>query len=639
MIRGFRPRVAILAAVAILFSLILVLLVLQDRETGYLYALVPPDLGSQRQHGNDWAGADANSITDTDDVNTTHPIDELIEEAQLRHRQLLGKQSLTLRQAASRYRERRGRHPPPGFDVWFAAAMASKAVIVEEFFDRIHHDINPFWAVDPAEMRRHAARQAFMIRVRGGKTATDTEGEEPPYRVRQWAKLVAEMEPHIPDLDMFVNVMDESRVLVPWDTMRGYMAKEQQGRRLVPVDEAVSEYSGVGDAASVQHRHDPHWISDEVTRYWDHLRVACPPDSPGRNVTALPSFDVPVAYPAAAPEAYTYKGYVRNATAARDPCLQPHLRGLHGTFIESISMSTTHELLPVFAESKLPQNNAMLVPGAVYLDDERVMYSGGAARGGPWHRKRNALIWRGVSSGARNKRHNWWHIHRFRFVQMLNGTTVAAAEAGDAARANTFALPPPPPGDEMNVYDVAAQRAGRLGAWLRSFADVAFTDILCDPPDMYTHWWKGPLRKKICTMVEPYYAVADELPMKKMYNHKYLPDIDGNSFSGRYRAFLLSSSMPLKSTIYAEWHDDRLVPWVHFVPFDNTYVDLYGIMDYFLRGRDAAAEGIAADGKRWAETVLRREDMRLYVWRLLLEYARVMDDNRDRLAFVQDWID
>ncbi|CRK17061.1 hypothetical protein BN1723_021061, partial [Verticillium longisporum] len=25
--------------------------------------------------------------------------------------------------------------------------------------------------------------------------------------------------------------------------------------------------------------------------------------------------------------------------------------------------------------------------------------------------------------------------------------------------------------------------------------------------------------------------------------------------------------------------------------------------------------------------------MRLYVWRLLLEYARVMDDNRDRLAF------
>ncbi|KAM0274969.1 hypothetical protein ACHAQH_007699 [Verticillium albo-atrum] len=622
MIRGFRPRVAILAVVAIVFSLVLVLLLIQDRETGYLYGLVPTDLGSHRHDADDWAGDDA-------DVNATHPIDELISEARLNYHQLLGKRSLTLEQAASRYRERRGRHPPPGFDAWFAAAAASKAVIVEEFFDRIHHDINPFWGVDPAEMRRNIHRQPFMIRVRDGKTEMDTESEEPPYRVQQWAKLVSEMEPHIPDLDMFVNVMDESRVLVPWDKMNKYITKEQKERRFVPVKEALTEYSGIGDAADNKDRHDPHWIGDQVTKYWDHLSAACPPDSPGHNVTALPSFDVPVEYPTN-PMPYTYKGYIRNFTSAQDPCLQPHLRGLHGTFIESISMSTTHELLPMFAESKLPQNNAMLVPGAVYLDDERVMYSGGSSRGGPWHRKRSSLIWRGVSSGARNKKHNWWHIHRFRFVQMLNGTTVSAVEAGDASRANTFTLP------AASAYGVPAQKAGRLGAWLRTFADAAFTDILCDPPDMWTHWWKGELRKKICTMVEPFYGVADELPMKKMYNHKYLPDIDGNSFSGRWRAFLLSSSMPLKSTIYAEWHDDRLLPWVHFVPFDNTYMDLYGIMDYFLRGHDAPAERIAIDGKRWAETVLRREDMRLYVWRLLLEYARVMDDNRDRLAFVQD---
>ncbi|KAM0326241.1 hypothetical protein ACHAQA_006838 [Verticillium albo-atrum] len=623
MIRGFRPRLAILAVAAIVFSLAFILLVIEDRETGYLNGLVPTNFGSQHHGADDWAGADAN-------VNGTHPIDDLIKEARLGYQQLLGKRSLTLEQAALRYRERRGRHPPPGFDAWFAAAVDAKAVIVEEFFDRIHHDINPLWGLDPAEMRRKVSKQPFMVRVRDGKTEMDTESEEPPYRVQQWAKLVGEMMPHIPDLDMFVNVMDESRVLVPWDKMNEYMTKEQKGRRLVPVDEAVSEYSGVGGAAHTKKRYDPHWIGNEVTKYWNHLSAACPPDSPGHNVSALPSFNVPVEYPTT-PLPYTYKGYVRNFTSAQDPCLQPHLRGLHGTFIESISMSTTHELLPMFAESKLPQNNAMLVPGAVYLDDERIMYSGGSARGGAWKRKRDSLIWRGVSSGARNKKHNWWHIHRFRFVQMLNGTTLSAVEAGNAARANTFTLGP------ADTYDVGAQRAGRLGEWVASFADAAFTDILCDPPEFWTHWWKGTLRKKTCSMVDPYYAVADELPMKKMYNHKFLPDIDGNSFSGRYRAFLLSSSLPLKSTIYAEWHDDRLFPWVHFVPFDNTFMDLYGIMDYFLHGHDAAAERIALDGKRWAETVLRREDMRLYVWRLLLEYARVMDDNRDRLAFVQDW--
>ncbi len=123
--------------------------------------------------------------------------------------------------------------------------------------------------------------------------------------------------------------------------------------------------------------------------------------------------------------------------------------------------------------------------------------------------------------------------------------------------------------------------------------------------------------------------------MEQQYEYKFLPDIDGNAFSGRYRAFLRSTSLPLKATMHAEWHDDRLFAWLHYVPFDNSYMDIYGVMEYLL-ANDADAERIATEGSVWAETVLRHEDMRLYVWRLLLEYARVLDDNRDRLAFVDD---
>ena len=124
------------------------------------------------------------------------------------------------------------------------------------------------------------------------------------------------------------------------------------------------------------------------------------------------------------------------------------------------------------------------------------------------------------------------------------------------------------------------------------------------------------------------------MKMKKQYNYKYLPDLDGNSFSGRYRGFLGSTSLPIKATIYDEWHDSRLVPWKHFVPMDNTYIDIYGIMAYFLGGRDETAKQIAMEGKKWTETVLRREDMQIYVFRLLLEYARLCDDNRERLGWV-----
>ncbi|EQL03424.1 capsule associated protein [Ophiocordyceps sinensis CO18] len=131
--------------------------------------------------------------------------------------------------------------------------------------------------------------------------------------------------------------------------------------------------------------------------------------------------------------------------------------------------------------------------------------------------------------------------------------------------------------------------------------------------------------------------MVDGVPMKQQYASKFLPDIDGNSFSGRYRAFLLSTSLPFKSTIYAEWHDDRLFPWVHFVPMDNSFIDLYGLVDYFIdAAHDAEARTMADEGKAWAETVLRRQDMKLYVWRLLLEYARVVNDDRHRLAFVAD---
>ncbi len=103
---------------------------------------------------------------------------------------------------------------------------------------------------------------------------------------------------------------------------------------------------------------------------------------------------------------------------------------------------------------------------------------------------------------------------------------------------------------------------------------------------------------------------------------------------------------------------------------DNRFADFYGIMQYFLgyqgddafrregeaeaeaegkggrwagddgrnrvEGRDEVAGRIAEAGQDWAAKVLRREDMQVYVLRLLLEYARVSDGRRDVLGYVAD---
>ncbi|KAI0597097.1 lipopolysaccharide-modifying protein [Biscogniauxia sp. FL1348] len=551
-----------------------------------------------------------------------HPITRLVRDAQLEFKKKLGKRSLTLEQAASRYRERRGRHPPPGFDTWFRVAHEQDAVIVEDYFDRIYHDINPFWAFNPLDLRRMIQGQLQYIRVRDGQAWYETDDIEhrQPW-VQRWTELVQDMMPHLPDLDMVLNVMDETRVLVPWETMSKYVTREQQTRHVFSPDEAMSDYTGYDDSGDGP-AYDPGWIRGETGKYWDHYRVTCPPSTPGRNISSLPDFDSPIdpIYPSR-PMPFALDGFVQNFTAAADPCLQPHLRGMHGTFIESVSMATTHDLYPIFGGCKLPGNSDIVIPGGMLLDSYD-LFSGGNSHGGAWSKKKTGLIWRGVASGGRNTAKNWWRFQRHRFVQMMNGTTVTLAEQGHDVGPIGFNL------SSVDRYKVQAHLDGRLGAWLDKFSDAGFIDLNCHPLE----------KDGTCAYTSPYMKVVDKIPMKRQYDYKFLPDVDGNSYSARFRGFMRSTSLPLKATVYAEWHDDRLVPWAHFVPLDNTFADVYAVLEYFTDGHDAVAQRIAEEGRAWAEKVMRREDMMLYVWRLLLEYARVMDPKRDRLAFVGDLV-
>jgi hypothetical protein len=180
-------------------------------------------------------------------------------------------------------------------------------------------------------------------------------------------------------------------------------------------------------------------------------------------------------------------------------------------------------------------------------------------------------------------------------------------------------------------YDLPARDEGKLGEWVSKWSEIAFTDLMCEP-GMEDH---------TCPYTDHYFELRPGLTMLQQFYNKFLPDIDGNSFSGRYLGFLRSTSMPIKAAIWREWHDSRLVAWKHFVPMDSRFGDYYGIMDYFMGyngkgGHDQAAEKIATEGKEWAEKVLRREDMQIYTLRLLLEYARLLDDRREHMGWVDD---
>ncbi len=79
---------------------------------------------------------------------------------------------------------------------------------------------------------------------------------------------------------------------------------------------------------------------------------------------------------------------------------------------------------------------------------------------------------------------------------------------------------------------------------------------------------------------------------------------DGNAWSSRFEQLLLTGSVIMKSTIMrksdrispdvvpktpcradcsdqlAEWWTDRIQPWVHFIPIQVDYSDVYDVIAY-----------------------------------------------------------
>ncbi|KAI9147550.1 Beta-1,2-xylosyltransferase 1 [Paramyrothecium foliicola] len=547
-----------------------------------------------------------------------HPIDKLIFDAQQTFAALVSTESKTLEEAAQAYRKRRGRHPPPGFDAWYKFAASNNALVVEDFFDQIYHDLQPFWAMDPAHLRKESAAFEMSINIRNGKATTKNDW----FWTDLWIDLIRTIQHLLPDMDLALNPMDEPRLVVPWEDVQKLMKDAAKTFKLPKAKTVVSDFQKLPDPKLIEPQIQiPKKKWEEDKHYWPIVRRACAPDSLAQTTPVQKSFEEPPTIDMSKADKHSFKGYVSNFTHSSELCHQPDLQGLEGIFINPLSTSATDKLFPLFGGSKLSVNNEILLPAAMYWSEEE-KFTGGDDHGISWSNKEERVIWRGVATGGRNEPDNWRGFQRHRFAAMNNATTVSRVEKGE--KPENFALP-----DEQ--YAVKAHAEGKLGEWIDGWSNVSFINLMCEPSQ----------EDESCSYTGHYFRPTKGLSMAEQFDSKYVPDIDGNSFSGRYLAFLKSTSLPIKATVWREWHDSRLVAWKHFVPMDNRFGDYYGIMDYFLGfeghgGHDKAAEKIASDGKEWAEKVLRREDMQIYVLRLLLEYARVVDERRESMGWVED---
>lgn len=605
--------------------------------------------------------ADSSNSTSSELIASLHPIDQLVRQAEVNFERLTSDQANGLNDAAAEYRRRRGRHPPPAFDEWYAFAQDKNATIIEEMFDQIYLDLEPFWGLEASWIQRQASKFPNYISIRDRHAQARYLDYAKSVWLRLWQEMLMKIEYLLPDVDMAFNSHDEPKLYVPWEEMNEYMAEANKTRRAPmptherPILNNFAQYEVLN--ADVPADYDD---AIEFTNLWDVARRTCPPGSPGRDAALDSNYTTRPDFPPG--------GYVSNWTDAKSACANPNIRNIHGAIIAPRYKFAYSKIFPIFSGCKMQGINAdILVPPAMYWNREE-LFSGSVENGLRhigWEDKAAAVGWRGQASGGDSNSSNWRRMQRHRFVAMLNGTQVASAERiGTNATADNFPVPPTDRRED-NPWPIAALETtpSTMSAWVKSLADVAFVHLMCDPW-VLTQFTDGAH----CDYLEPYYHTEPHMNMSEEYHYRYLPDIDGYSFSGRYRAFLRSYSLPIKATIFAEWHDTRLIPWKHFVPMHNSFSDLWGILDYFIgydpdrlrldhetigddadvdtirgesrkaarSGHDEVAKRIAMDGSEWADQTLRREDMLIYMYRLILEYARICDERREYLGWTAD---
>lgn len=222
-----------------------------------------------------------------------------------------------------------------------------------------------------------------------------------------------------------------------------------------------------------------------------------------------------------------------------------------------------------------------------------------------WEQKDSKLYWIGSNTGGGDYDSSWHVMHRQRFVAL-------AQDRADALGG---------PGLDTSVY-LNETEPGVWAPWQGANVLPALTDV-------HFH------ALRLCVWTEckaqmKYFGTADRQADEAQYAHRFVMDLDGNSYSGRFYAHLRSRSASLKMTVFREWHDDRLFPWVHYVPVGLSFRELPETMRFLAtteRG-ERIARDIADQGREWWGKLLRLEDFQVYFYRLLLELARVVDEER-----------
>ncbi|KAK5165712.1 uncharacterized protein LTR77_008635 [Saxophila tyrrhenica] len=540
-----------------------------------------------------------------------HPIDQLVRDAEVEWMKVVQGQSQSLEQAVAEYRRRYQIPPPPNFDKWYEFAKRKGVQLIDEY-DTIYHSLRPFWALQPETIRTRAQEAIgnndnFLmgLLIRDGTAKYVENGQD--WLQQAVVGMIEQFVKYLPDMDIAFNTHDEPRVVVPHDDltrlvkeatnkfMPAAFANPHPRNSFSPRPNDLTIGTRIPEAKTTRfnvYAHQPVWIPS---------RLSCPPDSPARALDEGLAGDNLTAY------ALTELGFVYNATAFSDVCNSPSFAGSHGFFERPNAFNVVHDLFPIFSQSKMSAFQDILYPSPWYWYG-KVDYV--ERQDLDWKNKIHSMLWRGSTTGGFSRNGGWRRQHRQQMVKHLNALDNAKVleninkDPGRDENTPEWKLKTVPRSDYKEVMDVHFSHIGQ-----------------CDPGD--------------CDAMKEYFGITEGVDQQDHWKWKYLLDMDGNAFSGRFYAFLKSKSLVFKMAVFREWHADWLKPWVHFIPLSLRGDEALEAVRYFSGEPDGKRDAVrlAEQGREWAAKALRNEDFEVWFFRLLLEYGRLVDDARAEIGY------
>ena len=522
-----------------------------------------------------------------------HPVDQLVRDAEASWMSTLQHQSQNLEAAVTEYKRRYGISPPPNFDKWYDFAKRKGVQLIDEY-DTINHSLLPFWALPPATLRARV-REALGfgpnnlmgLLVRDGKAVHVEGGQE--WLQKAAVGMMEQFVQYLPDMDLAFNVHDEPRVVVPADELSRLVSNAVQERSRIAATGSSAKNSFSRRPLDV--KNNKRIAEVKTTRFnvfahqptWIPSRLSCPTDTPSRGLDDHASDNL-TAY------ALGDLGFVYNHTAFSDVCNSPSFATSHGFFDRPNAFNVIHELFPIFSQSKMSSFQDILYPSPWYWDG-KVSYD--EKHDIDWTAKIGSLWWRGSTTGGFSRDGGWRRQHRQQLVGKLN--------ALDTAKIITDAKKDPEALPEWKVKEVPRQD-------YKPIMDVHFSGVgQCDPGD--------------CDAQREFFDVTPPVDQQDAWKYRFLLDMDGNAFSGRFYAFLKSHSLTFKMAVFREWHEEWIKPWVHYIPLSlrgDEALETVRYMSAEAEGKQQAVR-MAEASREWAGKVLRNEDFEVWFFRLLLE--------------------